>query len=305
MKAFITGVTGQDGHYLSELLFEKGYEVYGLVRRTSQPRRVPDIKVIEGDITDPSITDMIKKINPDEIYNLAAMSHVGNSFNIPNYTFNVNAYGVMNVLEAARKTGAKFYQASTSELFGISPPPQNEETLFHPRSPYGIAKLAAYWMTVNYREAYGLHACNGILFNHESPLRGDDFITQKIVKAAVNIHNGTQEYLYLGNLDTKRDWGHAKDYVKGMWLMLQNQADDYVLATGEAYSIKDLLYLVFKYFNLNWEDYVKRDERYMRPSDIPVLSGDPKKAEVVLGWKREYTFKSMIEEMIECAIGKL
>jgi len=304
VKAFITGVTGQDGFYLSEWLQEIGYTVYGLVRRSSQSKSIPKgIRVIEGDVTDPLITKEIFKIQPDEIYHLAAMSHVGESFKIPNTTFQINAVGTLNLLEAAKACGSRFYQASTSELFGTEPAPQNENTPFHPRSPYGVSKLAAYWLTVNYREAYGLNASNGILFNHESPLRGKDFITQKVVTAAVKISLGLQKNLILGNLDAKRDWGHAKDYVKGMWLILQKPADDYVLATGKAYSVEYLVNYVFSSLNLNWKDYVLQDERFMRPSEIPELKGDPSKAEKI-GWEREYTFHSMIDEMIEYALSR-
>ena len=305
MKAFITGLTGQDGHYLAEFLNIRGYDVYGLVRRTSQPKRIPpNVHVIQGDVTDPGVIRQVEEINPDEIYNLAAMSHVGESFKIPTTTFEINALGTLYLLEAARKTHSRFYQASTSELFGISLPPQNEETKFHPRSPYGVAKLAAYWLTVNYREAYGLFACNGILFNHESPIRGEDFVTQKIVRGVVDIVSGRKDHIALGNLDSKRDWGHAKDFVRGMWLMLQkDKPDDYVLATGETHSIRELLDLAFSYVGIeDWSPYVKTDPKFLRPSEVPALWGDPTKAKTELGWEPEYTFKSLIEEMVNAAL---
>ena len=311
MKAFITGVTGQDGHYLADLLNEKGYEVFGLVRRTAQTKRIPaNIVTVPGDVTDSGIVDIISDIKPDEIYNLAAMSHVGESFKIPRTTFEINAMGALNVLEAARKVNAKFYQASTSELFGISKPPQDESTPFHPRSPYGVSKLASFYSTVNYREAYGLFACNGILFNHESPIRGDDFVTQKIVKAVSAMSGYGFEIpdklkLRLGNLDAKRDWGHAKDYVRGMWLMLQQETpDDYVLATGETHSIRELLDVCFSYIGIkDWTPYVECDASLFRPSEVPALCGNPAKAEKVLGWRREYSFHSLIEEMMHEALS--
>lgn len=303
MKAFITGVTGQDGRYLSDLLIEKGYEVYGLVRRSSQPREVPSVNVIEGDVTDPGITDVIAKISPDEIYNLAAMTHVGGSFGIPSYTFEVNAKGTLNVLEGAKKCGAKFYQASTSELFGTSPAPQSEKTPFYPRSPYGVSKLAAYWLVVNYRESYGIHAVNGILFNHESPLRGDDFVTQKVCKAVAEIKYGTRKKVKLGNLDAKRDWGHAKDFVKGMWLMLQKTPDDFVLATGETRTVREMVRYAFSLCDLDYKEFVEIDPSLFRPAEIPILLGDSSKARKELGWEPEYNFHSLIEEMLEHAIS--
>lgn len=311
MKAFITGVTGQDGHYLSDLLNEKGYEVFGLVRRTSQAKKIPaNIVTVPGDVTDSGIIDLVSYINPDEIYNLAAMSHVGESFKIPQTTFQINAMGTLNLLEAAKKVNAKFYQASTSELFGISKPPQDESTPFHPRSPYGVSKLASFYSTVNYREAYGLFACNGILFNHESPIRGDDFVTQKVVKAVARMSGYGFEIpdhlkLRLGNLDSKRDWGHAKDYVRGMWLMLQQETpDDYVLATGETHSIRELLDVCFSYIGIkDWTPYVESDASLFRPSEVPALCGNPAKAERILGWRREYTFHSLIKEMMHEALS--
>jgi len=307
MRAFITGCTGQDGRYLSEFLVNKGYEVYGLVRRSSQPRDIPNgIIPVDGDVTDPGVTRIVEMMKPDEIYHLAAMSHVGESFKIPSYTFEVNAKGTLNVLEGARKTNSKFYQASTSELFGLSPPPQSETTPFYPRSPYGAAKLAAYWLTVNYRESYGLHACNGILFNHESPLRGEDFVTQKVCKAVAEIKAGVRQKVKLGNLEAKRDWGHASDFVRGMWLMLQSPPDDFVLATGETRTVREMVEYAFSLCDLNYQDHVEVDPSLFRPSEIPVLLGDPSKAKRVLGWEPEYTFHSLIEEMLEhalCTVG--
>ena len=305
MKAFVTGVTGQDGHYLCDFLVSRGYEVYGLVRRSSQPRRIPEnITVVPGDVTDAGFTETISDIKPQEIYNLAAMSHVGDSFKMPRSTFEINALGTLNLLEAARNVKAKFYQASTSELFGISPPPQNEATPLHPRSPYGVAKLAAYWATINYREAYGLFACNGILFNHESPIRGEDFVTQKICRGVAAIVSGKQESIKLGNLDAKRDWGHAKDYVRGMWMMMQHyRPDDFVLATGRTHTVGEFCDVAFRHAGIdNWKDYVEIDAAFMRPSEVPALCGDPVKAETILGWKREYDFESLVKEMMDAAL---
>jgi GDPmannose 4,6-dehydratase len=319
MKAFLTGVTGQAGHYLSKFLLAKNYEVYRLVRRTSKPSCVPEgVKIVEGDVTDPSVTRKIWDIDPDEIYHLAAMSHVGESFKIPYATFQINACGTLNLLEGARRTGSKFYQASTSELFGSTPPPQNELTLFHPRSPYGVSKLAAYWLTVNYREAYGIYAVNGILFNHESPLRGHDFVTQKVARYCAALkpwlahfdHDGERERwaknttrkLKLGNLDAKRDWGHAADFVEGMWLMMQQPSpSDYVLATGVSRSIRDLLDVAFKHIGISdWSPYVEVDQNLFRPSDVDSLCGDASKAKSI-GWEPKITFESMIGEMIDSA----
>jgi len=308
MKAFITGATGQDSFYLTELLLSKGYEVYGLVRRTSQPSKVPEgMIVITGDVTDASVIRDVVNCNPDEIYHLAAMSFVWESFKSPKATFDINAVGTLNMLEAARILDCKFYQASTSELYGSSPPPQNENTPFHPRSPYGVAKLAAYWLTVNYRESYGLFACNGILFNHESPLRGKEFVTRKVCDYVAEFPQlefnkerteGHTKKLTMGNLDAIRDWGHAKDYVRGMWMMLQqDKPDDYVLATGEGRTIRDLLDAAFFHNDLDWNDYVEIDESLYRPAEVHSLIGDPSKMEAI-GWTREYTFESMIEEMI-------
>jgi len=306
MKAFITGVTGQDGHYLTEFLKNKGYDVYGLVRRSSQPRSIPDCEIVIGDVTDTSVVDDVRAIKPDEIYNLAAMSHVADSFKIPEYTFNVNAMGTLNMLEAALNVDAKFYQASTSELFGTEPPPQDEGTRFHPRSPYGVAKLAAFFMTVNYREAYGLRAYNGILFNHESPLRGKDFVTQKIAEGVARIHLGLDDHITLGNLEACRDWGHAKDYVRGMWhIMNDNRVEpsDYVLATGQLAAVKDFCAFAFEHVGLKWQDYVRTDKKFLRPAEVPSLCGNPSKIER-LGWRREYNLRDIIEEMVDAAIER-
>lgn len=312
VKAFITGVTGQDGHYLSELLLSKGYDVYGLVRRSAQPRSIPHgIRVVEGDITDPAVSQTISRLDPQEIYHLAAMSHVGESFNIPRTTFEINAIGTIHVLEGAKACGSKFYQASTSELFGSSKPPQSEETYFHPRSPYGVSKIAAYWLTVNYREAYGLYACNGILFNHESPIRGEDFVTRKVCKYVARLKNWKPHKepfipLCLGNLDAKRDWGHAADFVEAMWLILQQEKpSDYVVATGEVRSVRDLLDTAFKCVGIDdWSPYVTTDKKYLRPSDVDCLIGDASKIRA-LGWKPKYTFNQMIKEMVDSEIASL
>lgn len=308
MKAFITGVTGQDGFYLSELLLEKGYEVYGLVRRTAQPKRVPEgIIQVPGDVTDPGIINEIKRIKPDEIYNLAAMSFVWESFKIPQTTFSINAQGAINMLEAAKAVGAKIYQASTSELFGSSPPSQNEKTPFSPRSPYGVSKLAAYWSTVNYREAYSLFAVNGILFNHESPRRGIEFVTQKVATYCSRLSDflffpdaPDPGKLKLGNLDAIRDWGHAKDFVYGMWLMMQQEKpEDYVLATGEGRTVRELLDVAFGEIDAPfWEPYVEIDESLYRPTEVHALIGDPSKAKAI-GWEPMFTFEQMIAEMID------
>jgi GDPmannose 4,6-dehydratase len=303
LRAFITGVTGQDGWYLAEFLRGRGYEVFGLARRLSFNRQLPDCEIVNGDITDASaVAKIIAEIRPDEIYNLAAQSHVGESFKSPGTTWAVNAQGCFNVLEAARQVGAKFYQASTSELFGTEPSPQSEETRFHPRSPYGVAKLAAYWQTVNYREAYGLHASNGILFNHESPRRGHDFVTQKVCQHVASVLNGNKGKLVLGNLEARRDWGHAEDYVRAMWLMLQqDEPGDYVVATGESHSVRELCQLAYGYAQLDWRDWVESSCSEFRPAEVPDLRGNPAKIEA-LGWKRKYAFRDLIEEMVDSAV---
>ena len=308
-KALVTGVTGQDGHYLAKLLTDEGTHVYGLVRRSSRDTEqmgVPyRVEVVNGDICDPGIVATVARLDVDEIYNLAAMSHVGDSFNQPATALAVNAVGASHMLEAARISGARIYQASTSELFGNTPPPQDEKTHFQPRSPYAVAKAAAYYMVQMYRDAYGMHASNGILFNHESPLRGADFVTQKVCRAAVAIANGDQDVLVLGNLDAKRDWGHAKDYVRGMVAILRHDLpDDFVLATGVTRSIRDLLDTAFIEVGIvDWSPYVKSDPVLFRPLDVQHLRGNAGKAREVLGWEPEITFEAMIGEMISAAKG--
>lgn len=314
--ALITGVTGQDGSYLAEFLLEKGYEVHGLIRRAStfNTHRIehlfqdPHEKNVKfhlhyGDMSDGAgLTNLINAIKPAEIYNLAAQSHVKVSFSMPHYTANVDGIGAITILEAIRSAGldSRFYQASTSELYGSTPPPQNEETKFHPRSPYAAAKLYAYWATINYREAYGIHATNGILFNHESPRRGETFVTRKITRAVAAIKKGKQNELFLGNLDAVRDWGYAKEYVEGMWLMLQqDKPDDYVAATGVAATIRDFCRVSFQHVGLNWEDYVKFDEQYLRPTEVDALIGDPSKAKKVLGWEAKTHWESLAKLMVE------
>jgi GDPmannose 4,6-dehydratase len=320
-QALITGITGQDGYHLAELLNEKGYKVYGLIRGQHNPKRVrvereqPYINLIEGDLTDPtSLAKAIETSKPDEVYNLAAISHVGYSFKAPQLVADVTGKGVLNMLEAIRQTGGtksvRFYQASTSEMFGgldYNRPGKgyDESALFHPRSPYGVAKLYGHWITKNYREAYGMHATSGILFNHEGERRGIEFVTRKISNAVARIHLGKQDHIELGNLDPKRDWGYAGDYVKGMWLMLQqDEPDDYVLATGETHSIKDYLELAFKQIGIDdWKPYVKQNPAFMRPSEVDILLGNPTKAEKVLDWKREVDFEGLVKLMVEYDIG--
>jgi len=315
-KAFITGVTGQDGSYLAELLLSKGYEVHGLIRRSStfNTSRIEHIyrdphdinsnfRLHYGDVTDASgMTNLIRTIEPDEIYNLAAQSHVMVSFSMPTYTGTVDALGTITLLEAIRSSGlqSKFYQASTSELFGSTPPPQNELSRFQPRSPYAAAKLYAYWATVNYREAYGLHATNGILFNHESPRRGETFVTRKITRAVAAIVSGKQEKLFLGNLDSIRDWGYAKEYVESMWLMLQQKTpSDYVVATGIGATIRDFCEQSFARVNLDWQKYVEIDERYIRPSEVDALIGDNSKIRQELGWAPKTDWKNLADLMVD------
>jgi GDPmannose 4,6-dehydratase len=311
-KALITGITGQDGSYLSKFLLEKGYEVYGLMPRRSSDNlwRLKDLGVADkinlfcGDITDySSVEDIIKKSDPDEIYNLAAQSFVAASWNQPYLTGIVTGLAVTNILEAIRKTSprARFYQASTSELFGLNAETmQNENSLFHPRSPYGVAKLYAHWMTINYRESYNFHASCGILFNHESPERGIEFVTRKVTNAAARIKLGKQNEVVLGNLEAKRDWGFAGDFVEAMWLMLQQEApDDYVIATGEAHSIKDMCQTAFEYVGLDYKNFVKTSEEFKRPAEVPYLKGDSSKAKAKFGWTPKTTFKKLIETMVE------
>jgi len=301
MRALITGVCGQDGFYLSRLLLSKGYTVHGILQRHAQEQEAPDgVHFHVGDICDADfVNEVTKSVTPDEFYNLAALTHVGNSFTYPRSYIETNTIGTLNCLRAVNRWGYRFYQASTSELFGDSPPPQNEVTEMRPRSPYGCSKLAAYWLTRNYRDM-GMFAVNGILFNHESPRRGLDFVTRKVCRAAVRISKGEQETLRLGNLKAKRDWGHAKDFVNGMWLMLQQQEpEDFVLATGEAHTVAELCEEAFSLEGLNWMDHVKIDHDLLRPLDVEHLLGDPRKAEIQLKWTRQYTFKSLVREMVD------
>lgn len=321
-RALITGITGQDGSYLTELLLEKGYEVHGLIRRAStfntsridhlfkdphEPNN--NLHLHYGDITDSSgITNLLREIEPDEVYNLAAQSHVMVSFTMPAYTAQVDAIGAIALLEAIRssKLQAKFYQASTSELFGSTPPPQNELSVFHPRSPYAAAKLYAYWATVNYRDAYDLHATNGILFNHESPRRGETFVTRKITRAVANIVSGSDEKLYLGNLDAVRDWGYAKEYVESMWLMLQQEEpNDFVVATGVGATVREFCEEAFSHVNLDWEKYVIEDSRYLRPTEVNALIGDPTKAKRQLSWSAKTHWRELADLMVDADIEKL
>jgi GDPmannose 4,6-dehydratase len=313
-KALITGITGQDGSYLTEFLLKKGYEVFGLIRRSSSfnteridhlyrdPHELPKLKLIYADLTDGSnLHSVLNEINPDEVYNLGAQSHVRVSFDQPTYTANVDALGTLRVLEAIRsmKKPAKFYQASSSEMYGkVIETPQTEKTPFYPRSPYGCAKVYSFWQTVNYREAYNLFACNGILFNHESPRRGETFVTRKITRAATRIKLGLQNKLYLGNIDAKRDWGFAGDYVKAMWLMMQQEkADDFVIATGQTHSVSEFLDEVFGHLNLDWKKYVEIDARYYRPTEVDLLLGDASKVKKILGWQPKVGFKELAKMM--------
>ena len=316
-KALITGITGQDGSYLTELLLEKGYNVFGIMRRAStfntgridhlfkDPHEKNNrLHLIFGDLTDSSVVSkIIRDIRPDEIYHLGAQSHVRVSFDIPEYTGNATGLGTTRILEAIRETKlkTKFYQASSSEMYGkVLEVPQKETTPFYPRSPYGAAKVYAYWMTVNYRESYNMFACNGILFNHESPRRGETFVTRKITRAVARIKAGIQDSLYLGNLDAKRDWGYAKEYVEAMWLMLQqDKPDDFVIATGETHTVREFVEESFKYAGLNWKKYVKIDPRYFRPAEVDLLIGDPSKAKRKLKWKPKTTFKQLVRLMVD------
>lgn len=316
-KALITGITGQDGSYLAEFLLGKGYVVHGIVRRSStfntdriehlyRDPHDPEARLFlhYGDLSDGTgLREILTRVRPDEVYNLGAQSHVRVSFDQPVYTIQVDAMGTIALLEAIRDTKllVRFYQASSSEMFGkVAEVPQTEKTPFHPRSPYGCAKVFSYWQTVNYREAYGMFACNGILFNHESPRRGETFVTRKITRAATRIALGLQEKLYLGNLDAKRDWGFAGDYVEAMWRMLQHeQADDYVVATGETHSIREFLDETFGLLKLDWQKHVEVDQRYLRPSEVDLLLGDPAKAKRVLGWEPKVTFKGLVKMMVE------
>jgi GDPmannose 4,6-dehydratase len=315
-RALITGVTGQDGSYLAELLLEKGYEVHGLIRRAStfNTARVEHLYTDPheegarfflhyGDLTDGSrLVTLLQHIQPDEVYHLAAQSHVRVSFDEPEYTGDTTGTGTTRLLEAIRMIGltCRFYQASSSEMYGATPPPQSEETPFHPRSPYGAAKVYSYWMARNYREAYGMYAVNGILFNHESPRRGETFVTRKITRAVARIKAGLEREVYLGNLDAVRDWGYAKEYVEGMWMMLQApEPDDYVLATGTAYTVRDFAEFAFAHVDLDWQKYVKFDDRYLRPAEVDALIGDPTKAEAMLGWKAEVHTPELARLMVD------
>jgi len=315
-KALITGITGQDGSYLAELLLEKDYQLWGIMRRSSSfhtgridhlykdPHEHPRLRLVYGDLTDGSnLSTIINEIQPDEVYNLGAQSHVRVSFDMPIYTADTDALGTLRLLEAIRSSNkpAKFYQASSSEMYGkVVETPQTEKTPFYPRSPYGCAKAYSFWQTVNYREAYGLFTCNGILFNHESPRRGETFVTRKITRAATRIKLGLQDKLFLGNLDAKRDWGFAGDYVEAMWLMLQqDKPDDYVVATGESHSVKEFVAEVFSYLDLDWQKYVEIDQRYFRPTEVDYLQGDASKAKKVLKWEPKVTFKELARIMTD------
>ncbi len=326
-RALITGITGQDGSYLSELLLEKGYEVHGVIRRTStfntdridhiyEDPHVEGARLFlhYGDLTDgTTLRRIIEEVQPAEIYNLGAQSHVRVSFDSPEYTVDTVGTGTLLLLEAIRdyqrRTGVevRFYQAGSSEMFGlVQEVPQKETTPFYPRSPYACAKVFSHWITINYRESYGLFASNGILFNHESPRRGETFVTRKITRALARIVAGQQKKLYLGNLDSKRDWGYAKDYVRAMWLMLQQEKpDDYVVATGETHSIREFLDTAFRYVNLDWQHYVEFDERYLRPAEVDLLIGDPTKAKQTLGWEPSVTFEQLVSLMVEADLQAL
>ena len=320
--AFITGVTGQDGSYLAELLLAKGYEVHGLIRRSSTfntsridhiyqdpHEKNPKLFLHYGDLIDGvGLTNLIREIQPTEVYNLGAQSHVQVSFTMPQYTGQVDAVGAVGLLEAIRSADVdtRFYQASTSELFGSTPPPQSESSVFRPQSPYAAAKLMAYWCTVNYRDGYGMHASNGILFNHESPRRGETFVTRKITRAVAAIKAGKQEKLFLGNLDAVRDWGYAKEYVESMWLMLQqDKPSDYVVATGVGASVKEFAEAAFAHAGLNWKDHVETDKKYIRPTEVDALIGDPSKAEKELKWKAKVHWKELAQIMVDADISAL
>jgi GDPmannose 4,6-dehydratase len=321
-RALITGITGQDGSYLAELLLTKGYEVHGVIRRASTfntsridhlyvDPHTPDAKLFlhYGDLSDGArLVTLLAELRPDEIYNLAAQSHVRVSFDEPEHTADTTGTGTVRMLEAVRLSGidARFYQASSSEMYGATPPPQHEETPFYPRSPYGAAKLYSYWITRNYREAYGLFAANGILFNHESPRRGETFVTRKITRAVAAIRAGRQDYLYMGNLDAVRDWGYAAEYVEGMWRMLQvDEPDDYVLATGEGFTVREFLEISFEHAGLNWEDHVRFDERYLRATEVDSLVGDASRARDKLGWVPTVHGRELARLMVEADVEAL
>ena len=320
-RALITGITGQDGSFLTELLLEKGYEVYGVVRRASlfNTDRIDHLyqdpheqgtrlRLVYGDLNDSSsLNTILRQTNPDEIYNLGAQSHVRVSFDVPEYTGEVTGLGTVRLLEAIREVGnkPKFYQASSSEMYGkVAQSPQNENTPFYPRSPYGCAKVYSYWITVNYRESYGLFACNGILFNHESERRGETFVSRKITRAATRIKFGLQDKLYLGNLDARRDWGYARDYVEAMWMMMQApEADDFVIATGQTRSVREFLDETFGLLDIDWKKHVEIDPRYYRPAEVELLQGDATKAHEKLGWKPRVAFKELVKIMVDHDLG--
>ena len=321
-RALITGVTGQDGSYLAEQLLDKGYEVHGIVRRSSSFNRgridpIQDrdgngesaLKLHYGDLSDSSrLVRLAYEIQPDEVYNLGAQSHVRVSFDTPENTCDVTGMGTVRLLEAIRDAGVnpRFYQASSSEMFGSTPPPQDESTPFHPRSPYAVAKVASFWITVNYRESYGMHASNGILFNHESERRGETFVTRKITRALAAIHLGLRNELRLGNLDAKRDWGYAPDYTEAMWLMLQqDQPDDYAIATGEMHSVRDFLDAAGEHLGLDWEKHVEIDPRFFRPAEVDALCGDPSKAKTQLGWEPATSFEKLVRIMVDADVQGL
>lgn len=320
--ALITGVTGQDGSYLSEFLLKKGYEVHGLIRRASSfnTGRLDGIYkdphesgvrflMHYGDLSDSgSLVNLVRRLQPDEIYHLGAQSHVKVSFDVPEYTADATGMGTVRILEAVRASGVatRFYQAGSSEMFGSVPPPQNELTPFHPRSPYGVAKVFAHWITVNYREAHGLFACNGILMNHESPRRGETFVTRKVTRAVARIKAGLQDKVYLGNLDARRDWGYAPEYVEAMWLMLQQDSpQDYVIATGEAHTVREFAELAFARVDLDWERYVEIDPRYYRPAEVDYLMGDATKAKNELGWQPRTSFSELVAIMVDADVQLL
>jgi GDPmannose 4,6-dehydratase len=321
-KALLTGISGQDGSYLAEVLLDKGYEVHGIVRRSSSFNthridhlyRDPHERGVKlfthyGDLADSvSLAKLLYELQPDEIYHLGAQSHVRVSFDIPEYTFDVTGAGTLRILEAIREAGVttRFYQASSSEMFGSAPPPQSEATPFHPRSPYAVAKVAAFWATVNYREAYGLFATNGILFNHESPRRGETFVTRKVTRAVARIRAGLQDKLYLGNLEARRDWGYAPDYVEAMWLMLQAaEPEDFVIATGETHSVREFVVAAFEHAGLDWEPHVEIDERYFRPSEVDALLGDASKAAERLDWRPKVSFDELVRIMVDADVAEL
>src|SRR3954468_2257539 len=321
-RALITGITGQDGSYLAEQLLEKGYEVHGIIRRSSsfnteridpiyRDRHEQDVKLFlhYGDLTDSSrLVRLIYELQPDEVYHLGAQSHVRVSFDIPEYTSDITGMGTVRLLEAIRDAGVmpRFYQASSSEMLGATPPPQGEDTPFHPRSPYAVAKVAACWLTLNYRQSHGLHASNGILFNHESERRGETFVTRKITRALAAIHLGLQEKLFLGNLDAKRDWGYAPDFTDAMWRMLQqDEPDDYVIATGESHSVRDFLDEAAAHLGMEWERHVEIDPRYYRPAEVDALCGDASKAREKLGWEPKVTFEELVRIMVDADAKQL